>query len=317
MADQYHSHRVKDCLTFHSQGGLGNQIFILAAGLAHADRLGTNLRLDISAHELKGRPPFHLGAAVSALNSGSNTRIQIAKCRVGGSGLWRRLEIPRRCTFSEASPGYNPASLGIKTGECLSGYFQSWKYLEMLTPERMTAFRSAVKSLLPDESQTMAPEDIVVHVRRGDYLKPKNQGFHGVLGLSYYSDAIERLRLEGQTGRVWIVSEESLDDIQVWRTQIGDVVELPFADLWSDLVILKHAPSLVVANSSFSWMGAWLGHQERVVVAPDPWFANPRMVPNELIPPNWICVAHEFDGNGGGRGEDFNSSRYQDEGSVR
>jgi hypothetical protein len=316
VPDQPRSHKADDFLTVHSQGGLGNQIFILAAGLAHSDWLNTRLRLDLSAHESKDKPPFRLSSVVAKLNETSEFPITAFSYRRGVSRVRRRLEIPRHCSFVEKSPGYSPSSLNVRAGECMTGYFQSWKYLRMLSPERLRDFRSAICSLVADDQYEMSTSDIVVHIRRGDYLKPKNQSFHGVLGLQFYADGIERLRRKGQTGRVWLVSEGGLDDIREWRSTLGDVAQLSSADPWTDLGILKNAPSLVVANSSFSWMGAWLGPEERFVVAPDPWFSKINLIPNELIPPNWIRVQHEFTRFLGSQNQELQPLPHEDEGQT-
>jgi hypothetical protein len=139
------------------------------------------------------------------------------------------------------------------------------------------------------------PLDIVIHVRRGDYLKPTTRKIHGVLSFRYYSDAITALRAAGQSGQVWVVSENRLGDLSELENEIGaSVTQVDTTSSWTDLQTLITSPSLVIANSTFSWMGGWLNQGNTPVVAPKPWFLTDKIDTEDLIPPNWLTVGHHF-----------------------
>jgi hypothetical protein len=126
---------------------------------------------------------------------------------------------------------------------------------------------------------------IAVHIRRGDYkLLPE----FGLLGKRYYQDAIERLRDEGHQGPVWIFSD---DPVCAQKMLQGEAISLGAI---GDLYVMSHASANVIANSTFSWWGAWMNESSQNVIAPNPWFQG--MAPiQDLIPPDWTCIPAVFE----------------------
>ena len=289
-------HAFPDGLTIHSRGGIGNQLFCLLAGLALADKLECRLYIDPSQHRYTADLPFLVDQLIRKSPSGLSRTIEcLQEPRTRLGRLIQRIEIPRRCDFVEPSFQFSQDFFSTSKGSCLFGYFQSWRYLELVGIERRNEVREAIK-LLATNPASFHPRDIVIHVRRGDYLKSGTRKIHGILPYSYYSNAIAALRAVGQSGEVWAVSDERLSDLSELENEIGtSVTQVDATSPWTDLQTLITSPSLVIANSTFSWMAGWLHQGMRPVTAPRPWFFSKKIDTSDLIPPHWYTVEHQFE----------------------
>ena len=129
---------------------------------------------------------------------------------------------------------------------------------------------------------------VSVHIRRGDYLN--NVGRFGLCELSYYREAIKYIKSIVDNPKFVFFSDD-----MAWAKDNIDNDEAVFVswnqgkDSWQDMYLMSHCQHNIVANSSFSWWGAWLnGNPHKVVVAPKKWFMYS---PNyDIIPDNWITI---------------------------
>ncbi len=290
-----HNHTIDGSITVHSRGGIGNQLFIFGAGLALADQISSNLHLEICLHILNPDHPFMLNQLIPYFSIELQERIEVFP--IPSSHIRRRLlmkSIPTCCSYNEPSLRYDPQFFSLNSGICASGYFQSWKYLKHLSVSRVNDIGSAIHQL-GESSTKFEARDIVLHFRRGDYLNPGTIEVHGVLGFDYYVRSINQLREIGFNGEIWSISESKIDDIRSLEDTIGSKIhEINGLSIWQDLSLLINAPSLVIANSTFSWMGGWLCSLDRPVIAPSPWFKTQIYDTSDLIPPNWDTVSHDF-----------------------
>lgn len=288
-------HGVPDSLLVHSRGGIGNQLFVLGAGLARADELGCRLVIDPSQHRFTPALPYLLDGFLASSESALSD--SVVSLNEPGNALTRmivRAGVPRFCRYVEPSFAYDPRYFGIPKGACVLGYLQSWMYLDRLRPERRGQLRNTIQTL-GHAQPSWAPNDVVLHVRRGDYLNPGVTEIHGVLGYDYYAGAVNRLRGLGFVGQVWVIAQDALPDLLDLEEALGaSVRQVHGTSIWHDLDLLASAPSLAIANSTFSWMGGWLGPQDRPIVAPTPWFRTTELDSADLIPPGWFLQAHAF-----------------------
>lgn len=133
-------------------------------------------------------------------------------------------------------------------------------------------------------------DSVMLHVRRGDYVSnAKTLRVHGVCSIDYYRRAIGVARERLGQPRFFVFS----DDL-AWSREnlpLGDDAvfvegnaEAPEMDIFLMAVCRAH----VIANSSFSWWGAWLATTDApLVIAPDPWFDSPDVSAVDLIPASW------------------------------
>ena len=269
-------------------------MFCLFAGLALADKLACQLYIDPSQHRYTAHLPFLLDQVIKKSPNGlSRTVTCLREPQTQLGRMIRKIGISRWCDFVEPSFRFSPDFFSASKGSCAIGYFQSWRYLEPVGIERLDEVRKAIKHLAMNPV-SFRPRDIVIHVRRGDYLRSGVREIHGILPYRYYSKAITALRAAGQSGEVWAVSEDRLGDLGELENEIGtSVTQVGATSLWNDLQTLITSPSLVIANSTFSWMAGWLNQGKTPVIAPKPWFFTNDYDTSDLIPTHWSMVEYK------------------------
>lgn len=193
-------------------------------------------------------------------------------------GLKRKIK-----TYTEREYKYQPIPYSSGTLR-LDGYFQSYKYFELCPHEIMQAFEP-ITSCTQDLSRFVS-----IHVRRGDYLT--NPEF-AVLELGYYRAAIEYFQAMGFS-KFYVFS----DDMKWCVTKFNDsnfpkcefIYSLVGTEM-HDMRLMTRCAHHIIANSSFSWWGAWLNCSPRkIVIAPDTWFKNKNA---DMLPPEWLIFKNE------------------------
>lgn len=274
-------------------GGLGNQMFQYAAGKALAERHGVALLLDLSWFRNYELRPFLLDRlsvpeAEAARYSGTNAekapfirslwrqRIDRVLVRAGFPGLG-----PPAGHYREPHFHYDPAFEELGPAVSLFGYFQSERYFNSIAEMLQNCF-SPREPFNAGSAETLSLIErsrlpVSVHVRRGDYLKSGTAEVHGILGESYYQGALSRIEAKtGEGAEVFVFSDDPLAAEQVLNfvpksrlTHVRGNAERP----WEDMALMARCRHHVIANSSFSWWGAWLNPSPgKIVIAPQAWF---------------------------------------------
>jgi hypothetical protein len=296
-------------------GGLGNQMFQYAAGKALAERHGVPLALDISGFRNYALRPFLLDRllvpeAIASVQAEPAERREESFTRAKWKARIDRLLGKARLPKLASSPNeyrephfhYDPAFEMLGPKVSLFGYFQSERYFnsiaeslrDWLSPREPLGEAAAVALKRIETSRL----PVSVHVRRGDYLKPGTHEVHGILGETFYRQAFDRL--EGMIGRdaeIFIFSDDPAAAEQVLGFIPGSRLNHVRGDPerpWEDMALMARCRHHVIANSSFSWWGAWLDPSpDKIVVAPRAWFAatelNKRNT-GDLYPAGWILV---------------------------
>ncbi len=297
-------------------GGLGNQMFQYAAGKALAERHGVELALDLSGFRNYALRSFLLDRLrVPEAASAIAAEARAAKpANHYARSLWRqridrvlgRVGLPRLAAsvddYREPFYHYDPAfeTLGPETS--LFGYFQSERYFSSIAEPlrdwfspRQPFAEAAARVLARIEA---SPLPVSVHVRRGDYLNPGTAEFHGIVGGPYYRQALGRLKDRiGQDAELFIFSDDPGAAEQllnfVPKSRLVHVCGDPERP-WEDMALMARCRHHVIANSSFSWWGAWLNRAaDKVVIAPRAWFAPSELAKRntaDLYPAGWLLV---------------------------
>jgi hypothetical protein len=281
-------------ITIRLVGGLGNQMFQYAAGYALAQRVGTSVAIDATALELDRLRNYQLGAFCIEATPAS---VHLPAGRI--ARVLRRLRGPRR-EYRNFDSIFDPTFFSLSDGVALNGLFQSWRYLIAAETEIRALF--ALRSPLSPRAVELAtaiasePSAVSLHVRRGDYLSPETAPIHGAMTLAFYERAIAVLRgLLSNEPHFFLFS----DDPEWVRENLGGlgahtVVEGQDAAPWEDLALMSQCRHHIIANSSFSWWGAWLNpRQDKWVIAPRQWFTAETLREKnvcDLLPPEWIAV---------------------------
>jgi hypothetical protein len=279
-------------------GGLGNQLFQYAAGLALAAERGARLVLDRSSYRRDKQRAYALRpfAVEPALVPGSLEPLFAAfDRRFIGRAMKTLMPAIGWHYVRDRDRGYDPTVFPPRGSLVLDGYWQSEKYFAPIADRVRAAFRFRGP---PDEANAACLERIAadpavaVHVRRGDYVSvPEITAIYGVCGPDYYRAAADHLQRIAPETRYFVFSddpdwaEQNLQwpgPSEVVRHNIGK----RDAD---DLRLMAACDHFVIANSSFSWWGAWLASKPgKVVIAPKRWFAGAGHAEADRVPPEWV-----------------------------
>ncbi|BCR05185.1 alpha-1,2-fucosyltransferase [Desulfuromonas versatilis] len=284
-------------------GGLANQMFPYAAGRRLAHALGTELKLDLSGFaDYAGNPdlaPRKYGLGVFNIQERFASAEEVAALTQGENTLLRRLlgKKPRRPAsyVKEKGFGFDPGVLELSGDVYLQGNWNSEKYFSDISDilRREFSFKQAPSGKNLELIEQIASVNAVsLHVRRGDYVSiSKVNEVHGTCSLDYYHRCVEKLAQSVDRPHFFVFS----DDPQ-W---VMDNLRLSFASTYvthngpdqghEDLRLMSHCRHHIIANSGFSWWGAWLNPDPgKIVLAPKKWFATPKYDTSSLIPEGWL-----------------------------
>lgn len=189
---------------------------------------------------------------------------------------------------------FEPRVLNAGDGSFLDGYWQCEKYFPDMREELSTVF--SLKHPPSGRNEEFAnlinaSNAVCLHVRRGDYASsPKYSGVHGTMAEAYYRGARAYMHVRISDMRLFVFS----DDIPWARENLG----LPADTIYiegnnetphEDLRLMSLCKHFIIANSTFSWWGAWLSRNENpIVIAPALWFRDPRFDSADIVPERWI-----------------------------
>lgn len=274
-------------------GGLGNQMFQYAAGRALAERLGTELLLD--TREFEHYSLYNYGLHKFAIDIPAASPEELARWPSWirrGSRLLRKIGIHTRW-YSEIKFQYDTAWESIPDGTMIDGYFQSERYFADITELLRREFVPVTP--LSQQNAYYAElargcESVMIHVRRGDYVTNiKALKTHGVCTVDYFEASVAYMRERLENPRFFVFSNDmewaqknlKLGDDAVFVTGNEQASEI-------DIHLMAQCRHHIIANSTFSWWGAWLNSSaSKIVIAPKCWFAK-SINTRDLIPLHWI-----------------------------
>ncbi|MCB1694270.1 MAG: alpha-1,2-fucosyltransferase [Pseudomonadales bacterium] len=282
----------------HIAGGMGNQMFQLAAGVALASRLGVELRLDTRYYNR--RIPVELDLRLQHFGHGAreaNPRdIPYLKGDTFGRFVGSKFHKPCLSAFNDMRLPYNPAFETLGDDTYLKGYWQSERYYA----GQEDKVRRALTFVTPPNDENARALDVILskpsvslHIRRAAYVSvPKFNAIHGTCSPEYYAQAVEHIAANMAEEPVFVAFSDEPD----W---VRENIKIPFelhvmghnggATNYEDLRLMSRCRHHIVANSSFSWWGAWLNPDpDKMVVAPERWFADPSMQVHDIVPEDWI-----------------------------
>ena len=285
-------------------GGLGNQMFQYALAVAlkakHPDE-----KILIDSSGFRGYP-LHNGYELTRIFD-----IQIQEATIMEQSklfyplrnyrMWQigRRILPRRKSviYDAANMAFVPGIVNYQDAAYYLGYWQTEKYFKDIRPKILEAFRFPA---LMDGSRNAAFAVkmskmacvVSVHVRRGDYTKIANT--QGICTLDYYKEALRQL-LSNVTPDMFVVfsddtewSRENLNDYFA-NTPVTYVDWNKGSDSFRDMQLMSLCHHNIIANSSFSWWGAWLNQNpDKIVIVPSRWM-NDGGWP-DMIPDNWYKI---------------------------
>jgi hypothetical protein len=183
---------------------------------------------------------------------------------------------------------YNPDLLKYKNG-IIEGYFQVAQYYDCIREKLLKDFTP--RNNPNKQNQKMldlirSATSVSIHIRRGDYVKL--QQIHGLCDLDYYKKSIKYIAKNVKHPCFFVFS----DDIQWVKDNLKIEYPCEYIDFnhgrdsaW-DMWLMANCKHNIIANSSFSWWGAWLNqNHDKIVIAPKQWFANGTKT--DIVPTQW------------------------------
>ena len=179
----------------------------------------------------------------------------------------------------------------------LQGFWQTEKYFIEFEDQIRKDF--AFKSPLNEKNSQLVKQisetnSVSIHLRRGNYVSdPSTSVVHGTCDLEYYRNAAKLVAEKIGDPVFYIFS----DDPEWVKENL--IVDFPSVYVnhnsgkegYNDMRLMSHCKHNIIANSTFSWWGAWLNeNREKIVVAPKKWFAKETFQQNvqDLYPDGWI-----------------------------
>ena len=179
----------------------------------------------------------------------------------------------------------------------LKGYWQNEKYFKNIKDILNVEFR--VKTPLIGKNYDLAQviqnnNSVAIHVRREDYITDSiTADTHGTCSLDYYKDSIHLMNQRIKDPQYFIFS----DDISWAKKNLGEISQIPYAEHnntnsdYEDLRLMYLCKHNIIANSSFSWWGAWLNmNPAKIVIAPQIWLKTPTIYSRRHLPKEWFIV---------------------------
>ena len=287
------------------QGGLGNQMFQYAAGRALALRLTAELKLDLAwfGSIAEGDTPrsYMLDAFpdIQAITAEQRECERLLYARRGlRDFLPGRPRRPAASYVVEPQFDYWEDFKRLDAPAYLSGYWQNELYFACVADiiRRDFAFPP-----LPGGAAREAGERIrstrnatAVHVRRGDYASnPITGSYHGLCPPEYYSKALDAIAAHaGAAPELFLFSDDP-----DWVREHFDTRGFPATVIdgiahkgapWHDMHLMSLCKHHTIANSSFSWWGAWLADNGGLICAPRRWFAEPGKERDNPAAVSWV-----------------------------
>ena len=288
--------------------GLGNQLFQYALGRQLAIKNGSTLKLDVSFFAGQNLRSFKLkqfNIEADILTEADNEKILE---RFGDkffySKLYKKIEgkVPKfyqRYYKEDEWWVYEPGIFKTFGNVYLEGYWQHYKYFEHLDPrifKELTLADPSELSALP-VFDAIADDQYAtsVHIRRADYITDKTaNSLMGVLPISYYETAMNVLKNKIKTPSYYIFS----DDLNWAKDNLKLNGPACFIDIYNgkkdylELMLMSKCRNNIIANSSFSWWGAFLNRNPgKTIFIPANWVADQTINKNiKLDFPSWFKI---------------------------
>jgi hypothetical protein len=255
-------------ITTYLQGGLGNILFQISTAYSLALDNNDECIFDLDNGNFTQRNP-------NDYKSNILKNVKNGDIRDG----WNV-----KHTYTENGFEYN--KIKYQKDMKLEGYFQSEKYFNHNRKKILNLFGLNEFGINSGMNPIFSSNTVSLHVRRGDYLSQTHM--FSTCGLDYYKEAISKFPF---ANHIIVFS----DDIEWCKENFteGRFLFVEDSEDYHDLYLMSICKNNIIANSSFSWWGAWLNQNEnKKVIAPSKWFgnSNSHLDTKDLIPESWEII---------------------------
>lgn len=287
------------------KGGLGNQMFQYACGKAILRRnlsrgLPQELKLDATGYAriANADTPRLYGLSAFAVTAPLAADEEIRNIKYPYGAASKALRLFRAKVLRQFNTHFIPSILERSGDIYLDGFWQSEKYFADIAAEIREDF--SLKEKLGAGAEEIARQvaaeknPVSLHVRRGDYVSvAKTNASFGTCSPEYYRKAIILIRAKAPDARFFVFS----DDIPWAKENLDLGSDAVFVSGTEDIrdseeiILMSKCRHHVIANSSFSWWGAWLDpNPQKTVIAPLRWFNGSPRNYRDIVPDSWIKI---------------------------
>jgi hypothetical protein len=272
------------------KGGLGNQMFQLAAGYALSKKFKFDLSLDLSFIESN----ISETDTFTPRNYELNIFPKIAQFKINNNVIRSVREVNNNnfnsSFFFERIFGFDFV---------LNDYFQSESFFFDYREEIKELFQFDIYNFPKDSlailTKIQCHKLISIHMRKGDYLKPQIKSIHGVVGLDFYLKAIDYFKQRFINPKFILFSDDpdlAESELKPYLSDLFVVKNTPKNNSWFEMYLMSQCYGNIIANSTFSWWGAYLNQNQNTIIAPQKWFLNQDLNDHysNLVPKNWVII---------------------------
>lgn len=261
-------------------GGLGNQMFQYAFAYTLSKQNKIKLKLDISDFDTYALRQYSLDRYCITDEIASIEEINQLKYK-------KKNILAKFCR--KHTKQYKQDNIYFE------GYWQSEKYFQDYKDDLLKIFilkESIHTKSKQYQQQILASQSVSMHIRRGDYISNAHtNSVHGVCELSYYQQATSLLEEKVIKPHFFIFS----DDLTWAKENLSFIKHKTFIELerntpdHEEMFLMSQCQHNIIANSSFSWWGAWLNQNpQKITIAPQHWFNDSARNTTDLIPKSWL-----------------------------
>lgn len=291
-------------------GGLGNQLFQIAAALNNSESDEIVVDFEISGGDEQVLKEFEFPQTIHFKTASGSRRITkllhnlaLRSTRIQNNSFIARIikkvleKIiglnlnPRQNVLIQADEAFSQTKKNAN-GSYLIGYFQNYSSIELHYDFFARLKLKQVSRNFNEELETIrAKSPLILHLRLGDYLT-ENQ--FGIPSETYFEEGIKILRMNKKDKEIWVFSNDPelaklyLSFLDSYKTHFVSSSKFTAGET---LELMKYGSGYVISNSTFAWWGAYLRKDRNSdVVAPQPWFEK-LIQPSEICPPDWVRLS--------------------------
>ncbi len=287
-------------LIMRYNGGLGNQMFQFAAVASLANTLKVDFSFDCDFFNHSYSRPYQL-------NIFFDDKKEVKGLKYKALWAFRKYikdKFLNLNVYCEKDFNFEQRFNEICDNTYIYGFFQSHKYINEELIKKYFTFKiepdEVNKKILKDMNLS---ESVSIHIRRGDYVQKKRySSIYNHLDVEHYKKAME-IVAKDLTSPVFYVFSDDID----WARENLNFEGCPncleknakFVFIshnqgeksWEDLRLMSNCKHNIIANSSFSWWGAYLNsNPNKIVVAPEKWFQKIQNNPRDIYPESWVLI---------------------------
>lgn len=285
---------------FQLMGGLGNQMFQYAAAKSLSLKRDIPFKVDFNDPYIQVKRKYNLDVFRVDPSFASNKELKLCKPKIKfEKRLWLLMgRNPSNKLFKEKQDFcFDEDFFRCPDNSYISGFWQSEKYFIDISDQIRKDFEFINLPSMENKKvldQILNSESVSIHIRRGDYVSvEKTNMLHGLCGIEYYHKAIELISNIEKNPVFFVFS----DDIPWAKENLKIPYQTCFTDInlegcaHEDLRLMSKCKHNIIANSSFSWWGAWLNqNKDKNVIVPSNWMKNVLTIETDLIPESWIII---------------------------